>query len=130
MPYTYVDNAVDCLPLAAISPDAIGQAYNVVDEPQVSVRDCILNNAGTMGERVLLAPVPSLLFSGLASLLELRSRLDGSELPPRLSRWVVRSACRDTGYDTRKAREQLGWQPSVTLEEGLRRTFAHKSILY
>ncbi len=125
LPFTYVDNAVDCLLLAAISPAAVGEAYNVVDEPQVSVRDAILQSREITGDRLTLVPVPPFLLSGAARLFELKSSLNGSDVPPKLSRYVVRSACRNIGYDTTKAREQLGWHPAVTLEEGLRRMLNH-----
>jgi len=125
LPFTYVDNAVDCLLLAAISPVAISQAYNVVDEPQVMVRDVALQSMKITGEQSTLMPLPPFLLSGMAGLLELKNSLASSRVPPKLSRYVIRSACRDICYDTRKAREQLGWQPAGTLEEGLRRTFNH-----
>jgi predicted dehydrogenase/nucleoside-diphosphate-sugar epimerase len=127
LPYTYVDNVVDCLLLAAVSPEAIGQAYNVVDEPQVSARNVILQSEKISGEQTTLVPVPPSFLSGVASLLELKGSLTSSTVPPKLSRYVIRSACRDIRYDTRKAREQLGWQPAITLEEGLRRTLNHSA---
>jgi nucleoside-diphosphate-sugar epimerase/predicted dehydrogenase len=127
LPYTYVDNVVDCLLLAAVSPEAIGQAYNVVDEPQVRVRDVILQSKAITDEQSTLVTVPPFLLSGMAGLLELKSSLAKSTVPPKLSRYVIRSACRDIYYDTRKAREQLGWQPAVNLEEGLRRTLDGES---
>jgi len=126
LPFTYVDNAVDCLLLVAVSLAVIGQAYNVVDEPQVSVRAVVLQSMEMAGEQSMLVPVPPFLLSGVARLFELKSSRNGSEAPPKLSRFVVRSACRNIRYDTTKAREQLGWQPAVTLEEGLRRTLEHK----
>jgi len=122
LPYTYVGNAVDCLLLAAVSPKAIGQAYNVVDEPQVSVRDAALQSADIAGEQLTLVPVPPFLLAGVAALFELKSSHAGSEVPPKLSRYVVCSACRNIRYDTTKTRQQLGWQPAITLEEGMRRT--------
>jgi nucleoside-diphosphate-sugar epimerase len=122
LPFTYVGDVVDCLLLAAVSPGAIGQAYNVVDEPQVSVRDVILQRKEITGERSMLVPVPLFLLCGLARLLELKGRLSRSEVPPKATRFAMLSSGTDIRYDTSKAREQLGWQPAVTLEEGLRRT--------
>lgn len=129
MPYTYVGNAVDCMLLAAISPEAIGQAYNVVDEPQVTPRDVASQSMKITGERSIPIPVPPFLLSIIARLLEWKGEMRHSQTPPKLSRFVVSSAGRNLRYDTRKAREQLGWQTSVTLEDGLRRTFADKSVL-
>jgi len=125
LPFTYVENAVNCLLLAAVSPHAIGQAYSVVDEPQVTVRSVALQNMKVTGEHSILVPLPSLFLSGAALLLEWKAGLSDSQVPPKLSRFVIRSACRDLCYDTRKAREQLGWRQEVTLEEGLKKTFDH-----
>lgn len=125
MPLTYVGNAVDCMLLAAITPAAIGQVYNVVDEPQVTMRDVVDHSKKITGERSIRMPIPPFLLAGVARLLESRSGFSGSETPPKLSCFVVGSACRNLCYDTRKAREQLGWQSAISLEEGLRSTVDH-----
>jgi 2-alkyl-3-oxoalkanoate reductase len=122
LPLTYIDNVVDALLLAATKPDAVGQAYNIVDDPQINVRECATQMAAITGDPLITVPVPTPLLSGAASIFELRRTLTRSEAPPKLSNYVVRSAVRDIRYDTRKAREQLGWQPEVCLDEGLRQT--------
>jgi len=129
MPYTFISNAVDCLLLAAISPDAIGEVFNIVDEPQISIRDSLLQIEAVSGERWRFLGVPSFMLSSVAALLERRARHSESGLPPRLSRFVVRSASRDILYDTQKARQVLGWRQSVTLEEGLQRTFRGNGVI-
>jgi nucleoside-diphosphate-sugar epimerase len=129
LPLTYVDNAVDCLLLAAISQRAVGHAFNVVDEPQVSARDVALMRRDITGEHFTLVPLPSLLLTAVARLLEVNRSRRGSDVPPRLSRFVVRSACRNILYDTTKAREMLGWAPMVGLEEGLRMTFVQSDAV-
>jgi nucleoside-diphosphate-sugar epimerase len=120
LPLTYVGNAVDCMLLAGITPAAAGQAYNVVDEPQITMRESIRQSDVISGERTIVVPVPTWLVLAAAGILEWRSRRRGSETPPKLSRFVVRSAARDIRYDTSKARQELGWQPAVSLEQGLR----------
>ena len=101
-----VDNAVDGILLALATPEAAGQIYNLVDDPQVDL---------------------------LGGLLESRRERAASEqpadsvVPPRLSRFQVASVTRDVQYDTANARRELGWSPEVPLGEGLRRTFARDS---
>ena len=98
-PYTYVGNAVDCMLVAAISPEAIGQAYNVVDEPQVTPRDVAGQSMKITGERSILIPIPPFLLSSVARLLEWKSEMSHSQTPPKLSRFVVskigRASCRE-----------------------------------
>lgn len=120
MPYTHVDNAVDAMLLAAVSGEAAGKAYNVVDEPQRTVREAIRLADGSDGRRPVVLGVPTMPLTLGAALLEWRARRKGQGTPPRLTRYVVRSATRDLRYDTRRIREELGWRPRVGLEEGLR----------
>lgn len=95
--YFYVeDGAAAYMFLAeqlANRPDLRGEAYNLSTELQLSVLDIV--------ERVL--------------------SVMGSSLRPE----VLGEACHEIPHQylsARKAREQLGWQPLFTLEEGLRRT--------
>ncbi len=124
LPFTYVGNAVDAILLAAISPAATGQAYNVVDEPQISVRDAIQETQKINGERIITIPVPPFLLTSLAKMLEWRANRADSHTPPKLSSFVVRSACRDLYYDTRKAGEQLGWSQEVAFRDGLKKAIS------
>lgn len=122
LPFTYVENAVDCILLAASSDVAVGQAYNVVDEPQISGRDALLYRAKLTGDRPVFFPIPAFLLHSAGALAELLSNLMGADTPPPLTRHLVRIACRDIRYDSSKARQQLGWQQRFSLEESLHRT--------
>lgn len=120
LPYTYVRNAVDALLLAAIAPEATGRAYNIVDEPAITVREAARLVDTVTGDRVAIVPVPALPFMALARVLEWRSA-DGTK-PPRITRYVLRSACRNLHYDVSSAKQDLGWEPATTLAEGLKST--------
>lgn len=120
LPFTYVGNAVDCLLLAGISAEAAGEAYNVVDEPQISVRQAALMNSELAGEKLILLPVPVPLLKPIARMLQYRADVSGSTVPPKFTDYVIRSASRHLQYGTHKAREQLSWRSTVSLEEGLR----------
>ena len=121
LPYTHVDDAVDALLLAAIVDEAADQAYNVVGEVPLSVRAIVSAGNGEI-HRARSIGVPRLLLLAGARLLERRAAASGTEVPPRLTGFVVRSATRDVSYDTQKARSQLGWEPSTSLDAELRRS--------
>jgi nucleoside-diphosphate-sugar epimerase len=121
MPYTYVDNVVDALLLAVVTPEAQGQTYNIVDEPQVRLRQASRAKNAVTGEKGIIIPIPPFTLGSMAALMEGSSRRKGAATPPKITRYVVRSACRNIKYDTRKAQSELGWVPEVTLNEGLRR---------
>jgi UDP-glucose 4-epimerase len=91
--FTYVDNVVDATIRAADAPNASGQIINVSAGSPATVNEV----ADTIG-RVLDRPV---------------ERVFG---PPRPG------DIRASWADQKLAREQLGWQPQIGLEEGLRRT--------
>lgn len=118
LPYTHVSNVVDALLLAAITPDAAGKVYNVVDEQRHDVRAA--SKLASNGDRITNVHLPEFLLLTGAGVLEWRARRKGSQAPPRFSRYVVRSACRDVRYDTARARHELGWRPEIGLEEGVR----------
>ena len=69
---------------------------------------------------VRCAPEP-LLRAG-AGLMELGARVTGR--PPDVTREAIRYISRHAVYPNDRARELLGWEPQVDLDEGLRRTEA------
>jgi len=124
LPFTYVTNAVDALLLAAVCPLAESQIYNVVDEPQPTLRDIIRQRQKVTEESMVTIPLPAGVLIALARWCERRCARNGTLLPPKLSQYVIESARRNICYDTCKARTELGWAPEVSLQEGLRRTAA------
>ena len=47
--------------------------------------------------------------------------LTGARGEPRLSRWIVRELTHSHWFDITAARRDLGYEPQVSLDEGLRR---------
>jgi nucleoside-diphosphate-sugar epimerase len=123
LPLTFVDNAVDAILLALTRPEAAGETFNVVDDDQPVAREAYRRAMTAAGDDVRLVPVPASLLSALGGWLESRAERADADTPPRVSRFQIASATRDMRYDTAKARTRLGWEPAVSLDEGLRRTF-------
>jgi nucleoside-diphosphate-sugar epimerase len=85
----------------------------------VSARDFFGRYARMLGrEDVPTAPEP-LLRAG-ALLMEIGGRLTGTE--PLVTREALRYVSRRAVYPNDLAREVLGWEPRVDLDEGMRRT--------
>jgi UDP-glucose 4-epimerase len=105
--YTYVDDCVSALRLAASSETAIGQIYNL----------------GGCGAPVSLLETAETLVAAARDL----------DLPLVAEPFVVREYpaerkkidIGDYYADDRKIRQQLGWQPQVPLRDGLRRTLTY-----
>ena len=64
------------------------------------------------------APAPVL--RAAAGVLELRARVTGR--PADVTREAIRYITRHAVYPNDRARDLLGWEPQVGLDEGLRRT--------
>lgn len=122
LPLVYVDNLVDGILLALTAPQAAGEAYNLVDEPQIPIRETARCASTVTGDRTRLLPLPPVVMRSVAAALERRWEAADRGTPPRLTRFNVQSGVRDIRYDVDKARRELGWEPFVALDEGLRRT--------
>ena len=105
--YTYVDDCVSALQLAASSDVAVGQIYNM----------------GGCGEPVSLLETAETLVAAARDL-----NLPLAKEPFVLRVYPSERKKIDIGdyyADDHKIRLQLGWQPQVGLREGLRRTLAY-----
>ncbi len=115
----YVDDLVDCLVRALEHPDAGGRAVTAWDGSAVTARDFFGNYARMLG-RDRIRCLPEALLKAGALAIEARARLTGTT--PDVTREALRYISRRAVYPNDDARELLGWEPSVDLDEGMRRT--------
>jgi nucleoside-diphosphate-sugar epimerase len=66
--------------------------------------------------------VPYWFAYGGGFLSEVIGRLIRMRRPPHLTRYAVSLIGRSTYFSIAKARQQLGWQPRVSIREGIRRS--------
>ena len=116
----YIDNLVDGVVLAASSADAAGQLFTLSEGIGVPYREFFAPYAELVGRRLLLVPTPVAL--GLAAIIQRAARPAPGD--NEINTLAVRYFLRRGTYSCRKAREVLGWEPSVGLDEGLERTIA------
>jgi 2-alkyl-3-oxoalkanoate reductase len=125
LPLAYVDNVADAIVLAARTPVAAGRAYTIVD---VHARQAdyarLYRQQG--GGRWLPVYAPLGVLRLAASAAEWIATLLGRR--SRLTRHQVERTLRSATFTTRRAQEELGWQPRVPLEEALRRSFAARRL--
>lgn len=130
LPFTYLDNTVDSILLAGTREEAVGQAYNIVDDEYITQRQYLKKYMDATDSRFLTLPVPISTLLFLIALAEPLGRLgfiDKAFLP---SRYGFISKYKSLRFDNLKAKKELGWKPKVSLEEGLRRTFEFNRSLY
>ena len=108
--------------LAANHPDAIGQAYNMCSEGEVKQKDLLNALTDALSLPRVTKHVPYGLAIRYAFVLEAIAKLLRRSKPPTITRRAIYLIGRSTQYSTQKARAQLGWQPRVNIQEGIRRT--------
>ncbi len=117
----YIDDLVEAIVLALITPEARGQAFTVWDGKPVTCAEFFGHYARMLGRRgIPRAPRPVAVAAGV--LQETIARLTGK--PPTFTRNAITFVSRRAPYSNRRARELLGWEPRVDLREGMKRTEA------
>lgn len=122
LPLTQVDNCADAVALAALRA-ASGSVFNVVDDHLPTCRHYLARYRREVRPlRTLHVPYP-LLLAGAAALQRYHRRSLG-QLPAVFTPCVVRAMHRPLRYGN-AALKQLGWQPSIGMDEALAAAFAH-----
>ncbi len=110
-----LDNLVDLIVTCLTHPAAVNQIFMVSDGEDVSTTDLLRRMGQAMGKPARLIPVP-------ASWLKVAAALVGRpDMAQRL--------CGSLQVHISKTRELLGWEPPVSLDEGLRRAVANHGLL-
>lgn len=112
----YGDDLVDLVIRALESPDSAGRAFTGFDREPVTSAEFFGHYARMLGlESVPTAPRPIALAGVIA--MEALAKLTGR--PPTVSRNAMVFVERPAGYRTSLAKELLGWESNVALEEGM-----------
>jgi nucleoside-diphosphate-sugar epimerase len=121
----YIDNAVDAHILAAdrLAPDAAcaGRPYFISNGepwPMKKIINGILGAAGLPPEERTV-PLNAALAAGL--IFEGLHRLFPSKEGPRMTRFIARNFAAAHWFDISAARRDLGYEPRISIEEGLAR---------
>jgi nucleoside-diphosphate-sugar epimerase len=114
-----VDDLVEAIALALTEPKAAGIAFTVWDGSPVTCAEFFSYYARMLG-RGGLPRLPRPIASAAGAAQEMVARVTGE--PPTFTRNAITFVSRRAVYSNRRARELLGWQPQVTLDEGMRRT--------
>jgi nucleoside-diphosphate-sugar epimerase len=104
----FVDDLVEAIVRALREPRAAGRAYTVWDGTPVTAREFFAHHARSLGQdgvRVLPAPLLRILAGAFGA-------------GPAAVTFMSRRAT----FPNTRAREELGWEPRFTLEQGMART--------
>lgn len=117
----YVTDVVEALILAGTKEEAVGQTYNVTDGQRHTIREVAELFAKLIDKPLRTVSVPYPVAYGLAALSYIWNKLRRPREEPLLSPAGIRAMARPHHYDISKIRSELGYEPKVKLEEGLKR---------
>jgi nucleoside-diphosphate-sugar epimerase len=118
----YVGCVAEAALLAASDPGSVGEAYNITDQGAITQRDYLNLWAEACGARPIRARRSYPVVFAVASLLEAFARFRRQPKPPFITRYATWLMGRELAYSTAKARERLGWSPSLDYRESIERT--------
>lgn len=117
---TNAANVAEAAILAANSERAIGEAYNVCHDGELTQKEYFNLIARTLGEKELTRSIPYAVAYRVAFVLECIGHLLGSKRPPLATRYAVWLLGRQCFFECSKIKEQLGWSSTITYQEGIR----------
>lgn len=118
---TYAGNEAEGCILAATNPKAVGESYNLSCDGDITQAEYFNAIARCIGARPVTRRVPYRVAYSAAFLMELFGHMFGKKKPPLVTRYSVWLIGRQCFFSPEKARKQLGWQPTVGYEEGIKR---------
>ena len=126
---TYIDNAASALVAAldAVGPDAacLGRSYVIANGEPRPVAELVAGICRAAGVDITPRRVPRRLAISAGSLVERVWSLRGPEAgEPPLTRFLAGQLGTAHWFDPRPARDDLGWAPTVGVDEGLARLAA------
>lgn len=116
----YIENFLQGIALAAEKRKAIGEIYIIGDEKPITWREYVNKVAEAMSVNPPNRHVPVSLIKAIAYLSEFKSWMFGTE--PFLTRYWVEEITKNFAYDITKAKKDLGYDPEISLKEGISRT--------
>jgi nucleoside-diphosphate-sugar epimerase len=110
-----LDNLIDFIITCIDHPKAANQTFLISDGQDLSTTELVRGLAQAAGVTTRLLPVP-------AWVLEIAGRLVGKGD-------AVQRLCGNLQIDSNKARILLGWEPKISVQEGLRRAVSHSNVI-
>lgn len=115
----YIDDLTTALLLCAERPEAVGRCHNLAGERTVTIRELAESIARALDRELPAGSIPLWSANLAADIFALLPGLRGEQAP--LTRSRVAFLTRSRVYDTSRARAELGFQPAMPLNEGLKR---------
>lgn len=118
----YVENLIDGMILAGEKKIAKGQTYIIGDNVKITWRDLIELFAKELKVKPPRMSIPYPVAKISAKTMEYLFKILMIQSPPPLTDYRVSLVAKDFYFSSEKAMRELGYKPSVSIQEGVRRT--------
>lgn len=115
----YIDDLVEAALLAADASDAAGEAYNLTDGTETSLREFVTFVCDYTGLPMPTRQLPPSVAWALTYALETAAKARRSKEAPRLNRARMKFLYYNQHFSIEKAKRRLGFEPRFTYREGL-----------
>jgi nucleoside-diphosphate-sugar epimerase len=119
---TYIDHIVDATVRALAAPAAPGRTYLIVDGFRIAGRELLSRQMAAAGLKPRFTRVPRVIAENMGFVIDQVATLLGVTVP--LAFFGARTAQTSRVFIATRAREDLGYEPTVTLDEGMARLAA------
>ncbi len=129
--FTYIDNLIAALLLAdrrlAADPGLGGRAFFVTNGEPIGFWDFVDRVLRAIGKPPTKGRIPYRAAYAAAALAEGVTALLGRDSGPEngLTRFAIRYMCTHHYFSIARARRELGYEPAIDIDEGIRRTIKH-----
>jgi len=117
----YVENFVDAFELAAEKPEARGQTYIIADDSYYTIKEIVTKIAAVMNVDLKIRYCPFWALYAIATVIEILYK--PLPMDPPLFRRRADWFRQNRAFKIDKARQELGYEPKVDLDEGLNLTY-------
>jgi len=118
----YVENLTDAVISAARSQKAVGQKYNVTNDSGMTLEELVLNIVNIWKFDTPKKHIPKFMAYLVCNVLTTLARLAKAKEPPYITKTRIKFLSLNLDFDITKTKDDLGYSPRVSIEEGLRRT--------
>ncbi len=117
-----IDNLAEAVVLALTREEAVGQGYLVCDGAEISWKELTERLADALGLPMPKLTIPFPVAQAVATAAETLARLTRSPKRPVMTRYALEFTGRNLRYSHNKISRDLGFDPKVMPDEGLRKT--------
>ncbi len=117
---SHVDNVTDAIMLAALKEDVSGESFLVADDRNLTVGEFTRKMVEAAGLPAPTKSIPYGLAFALAAVVEKYHELPFIKKPPSMTRYGVAIMGLNFTFSCEKARQMLGYRPTVSIDEGMR----------